>query len=127
MNINNEKEINDKIRQLAVLIPLDLMDTISKYVGWKLTMMRRDFISGLTIEDLRYWCKSYDKVPKIFDESTIYKLLAQFDMKIIESKFILFETSQFLKMQKEGNFTNRMADAIIKSFEEEVVIKHINT
>ena len=58
MDLKNEKEVNEKLRTLTAQIPIDLRNIISKYVAKKLVIMRRDFISGLTIEDIKFWCKS---------------------------------------------------------------------
>jgi len=80
-----------------MLVPDDSRGIISEYVASKLTIKRRNYIQDLSMEELKYQCSNFEKISLLFDDSNIYNLRAQFDIKIIEAKLLLWEESNLRK------------------------------
>ena len=76
MEINNEKQITDKLKKISSLIPDEMRSMIAEYMATKITINRRQYIEDLNICELKQQYTSFDKVALIFDDSNVFNLRA---------------------------------------------------
>ena len=58
---------------------------VSEYISSKLLVKRRTYIANLTRSDIEAAVTNVDKLNLLFDDSNVYKLRAQIDLKILEA------------------------------------------
>lgn len=126
MELAEEKQIIDKLKKISLLVPDDSRSIISEYVASKLTIKRRAYIQDLKMEELKYQCSCFEKVALLFDDTNVYNLRAQFDIKIIEAKLLLWEESDLRKYQMEGNYSEKFSSALIYDFMGDVMLKYVS-
>lgn len=95
MEAKEENSIKEKLGKISKLIPDSMRNLISKFISAKLTIKRRTFISGLTMDEIKYSTSNYDKLKMVFsNDCTQYTLKAAMDIKIIEAYILLMNTQE---------------------------------
>jgi uncharacterized membrane protein YgaE (UPF0421/DUF939 family) len=82
--LKNEREIKAKFQKINQLIRDDQKNLIAKFIACKLTIERRNYISGLTDQEIKRSVNNYEKLTMLFDDKNVYKLKADIDLKIVE-------------------------------------------
>lgn len=81
----NHREIKMKLEKISQLVRDDQKNLIAKFVAAKLLIKRRTYISKLTMEDVHAQVTCLERLQLLFEDSNIYKLMAQIDLKIVEA------------------------------------------
>jgi len=122
----NEKEIQSKLNKISQLVRDDQKNQVSEYIASKLVVKRRTYLGNLKPSDIDAAVTNTEKLKLLFDDSNIYKLRAQIDLKIIEALILSEQVKDIQDIYVLPNFAEIFADKIVRAFMGNVKLKEMD-
>jgi hypothetical protein len=126
LEFKNERDIKAKLLKINHLIRDDKKNLIAKYIAAKITIKRRNYIAGLTEQEIRSSVNSFEKLTVLFDDKNVYKLKASIDLKIIEVYILALDVKKIQLLYTKENFAETFSAIIVKEFMGDVKSKQID-
>lgn len=122
----NEKEIQGRLKKISQLVRDDQKNLVSEYISSKLLVKRRTYLANLTRSDIEAAVTNVEKLTLLFDDSNVYKVRAQIDLKILEALILSEDARDIQDVYVLPNFAEIFADRIVRAFMGNVKLKEMD-
>jgi len=122
----NAEKIENKLLQISKLVPDQHRTDVARNVAVKLTVRRRDYLTALTMEDIKRESNQIERVTKVFSDENQYNLKGQIDLKWIEVFILTLNIKEIQGLAMQPSFATDFSSKIVQEFMDEQKAKHLS-